>query len=184
MKKILIGGVLGGLVFFVWTALSWMVLPWHMAALERFTNEDAVLQAIAGNAPASGVYQVPNGKPAPGQQPVSHEQMMARLESGGSALVVFRQHVDPSMGKSMAIGLITVIIGAMLVTWMLTKTTGLSYMGRVGFVTVAALAAWLFIDVPNWNWWGFSMAYTLGALADMVVGAFLAGLVIARIVKQ
>jgi hypothetical protein len=38
--------------------------------------------------------------------------------------------------------------------------------------------------VPYWNWWSFPEEYTLVAMADLAVGWFLAGLVIARVATR
>ena len=60
---------------------------------------------------------------------------------------------------------------------------GLTFGGRVGFVAMAALAAGVFIHVPYWNWYGFSTAYTLVQMAELVVGGLLSGIVIAWATK-
>jgi len=60
VKKLLLGTVLGGLIVFAWGAISWMVLPWHAATLQAFTNEAAVSKVIQANAPQPGVYFLPN----------------------------------------------------------------------------------------------------------------------------
>jgi hypothetical protein len=72
------------------------------------------------------------------------------------------------------------ILGALLLTWLLLQTTGLSYWRRVAFVTTAALAVAVLAALPDWNWLGFSARYTAIVTTDMVLGWFLAGLVIAR----
>ncbi len=38
-------------------------------------------------------------------------------------------------------------------------------------------------DLPNWNCWGFSRAYTTMNLADTSITWLLAGLVIAKVAK-
>jgi hypothetical protein len=49
-------------------------------------------------------------------------------------------------------------------------------------VTLLGLFAWVSISFSYWNWWGFPAAFVAGEGIDQVVSAFLAGLVIARIV--
>jgi hypothetical protein len=72
---------------------------------------------------------------------------------------------------------------ALLLTWLLLQTSGLSYARRVLFLAVAGLAASVIADLPNWNWWGFSGAYTVVNLIDYTITWFLAGLVIAKVAK-
>jgi hypothetical protein len=177
-KTLIIGGVVGGLVAFLWTALSWTVLPWHGASLLSFTNEDAVAQAIVANAPEPGVYSLPNPNKAQGSA-ISDEAMLARMEKGPNMFAVVQLKGDPVMWRPMATGLLIEIFGAALITWLLMRTVGLGYRGRVAFVVLAGLAGAIVCELPDWNWWHFSTAYTMGAILDRVVAALLSGLVIA-----
>jgi membrane protein implicated in regulation of membrane protease activity len=43
---------------------------------------------------------------------------------------------------------------------MLLQTVGLSYARRVAFLAVVGLAASVIGNLPNWNWWAYSGAYT------------------------
>src|SRR5438094_7933582 len=60
LKSLSLGGLIGGLVLFAWGVVSWMLLPWHLATLEKFKDEANVAQALTANAPKSGVYLLPN----------------------------------------------------------------------------------------------------------------------------
>src|SRR2546427_1340435 len=60
LKSISLGGLIGGLVLFAWGVVSWMLLPWHLATLEKFKDEAKVAQALTANATKSGVYLLPN----------------------------------------------------------------------------------------------------------------------------
>jgi lipoprotein signal peptidase len=66
---------------------------------------------------------------------------------------------------------------------LLLQTTGLSYARRVAFLAVIGLAASVIVDLPNWNWWGFSGAYTVVNVADSMLTWLVAGLVISKVVK-
>jgi hypothetical protein len=51
------------------------------------------------------------------------------------------------------------------------------------FLAVVGLSASVIVDLPNWNWWGFSGSFTAVNLADNVLTWLLAGLVIAKVAK-
>lgn len=174
LRKLILGGVLGGIILFIWSALSWMVLPWHMKTLQSFKDDNAVSQILTANSTQSGMYMLPSpqmktSQATPSQGPV----MFAAVRLEGM----------PSMVREMIIQFIIQIVAAFLVTWLVMKTAGLSYLGRVGFVIVFALTAGIVTDLPYWNWFSFDTSYTLVALADLMVGWFLAGLVIAKIAR-
>lgn len=48
-----------GIVMFVWGIASWMVLPWHENAANRFADESEVAEVIRKNAPEAGIYWLP-----------------------------------------------------------------------------------------------------------------------------
>lgn len=184
-RSVLRGGILSGIVVFVWGAISWMALPLHEATLLKFKDEAAVTAAVGANAAARGVYLLPNAHGdaaglSPEQQQARQAAAMKQWESGPTALVVVRLGGSTSMAPYLVIGLATAIIAGLLIAWLVSKTSGLSYWGKVGFVVVTALVAGLLTNVPEWNWWSFSTGYTAVALLDHMVGWFLGGLVIAK----
>src|SRR2546427_13216093 len=69
LKSLLLGGILGGLVLFAWGVVSWMLLPWHLATLEKFKDEAKAAQPLTANATKSSDYLLPNvHKHKPGMQ--------------------------------------------------------------------------------------------------------------------
>lgn len=169
-------GIVGGIILFIWSAISWMVLPWHMTTLNAFTNENAVVQAVKANASQSGIYVLPFKQMDAKQDQSTQKipQVFASVNFNG---------MDSSMAKPMFIGLIGLVITAILAAWLLSKTGGLNYFGRIGFVLVFALAGSLMTNIPYWNWFAFDTNYTLVIIADTLIGWFLAGLVMAKMVK-
>lgn len=169
-------GIIGGIILFIWGMISWMVFPWHMNVINGFTDSTAVAQAVTSNAPRSGIYVLPYTQAD--SESATTTQVMPQL-----FLSVNLKGAETMMIKPMVIGLLTQIIAAILVAWMLSKVVGLSYFGRVGFVVVFALAAGIVTDIPYWNWFAFDANYTLIVIADMLIGWFLAGLAMAKFVK-
>jgi len=187
MKSLLLGTILGGLTAFLWSSVSWELLGWHEKAVRRFANEDAVTMAISSPAAASGVYLLPS---LPAKEGMMAEQAktaqavaMEQFRKGPIMLAAVRANGFGSYPRALAIQLLSLMAAAGLLTWLLLQTTGLSYGRRVLFLAVAGLAASVIVDLPNWNWWGFSGAYTAVNLADFTLTWSLAGLVIAKVAK-
>ncbi len=176
-KKIILGGVLGGLVMFLWGAVSWIVLPWHDITLNTFTDEAAVADAVISNAPRDGVYVLPD----PGE--AAAEKDAAAITAAPFLFVnVSRQGVDPQNPWLYIRSLLTQIIAATLITLLLVQTRGLRFWCRVGFVETIGILVAVLATLPMWNWWQFPARYTLVNFADLVIAAILAGLVIAKVV--
>jgi hypothetical protein len=178
--------LIGGLIVFIWGLFSWMVFPWHQTCLKHFNNESDVADVIRDNAPASGVYVLPNTFSY--HDGSSHKEMSHGMELMERGPFMFASIRTNGMGKmSMGpfiISLIIQIIGAFIVTWMLMQTKGLPFKKQVGFVTVFGLGVGVLGQLPDLNWWGFSYGYVLTNIIDLVVGWFLAGFGIAKVLKK
>ena len=187
MKSLALGGLLGGLVLFAWGMISWMVLPWHMMTLEKFTNEAAVAEVLTANATGAGVYLLPNPhKHAPGltdeQKKAAEQDGHRRMMQGPFMFAAVSPEGGRPMGQALLTELCTQIVGAILATWLLLQAGGFSYMRKVGFIMTLALLAGVLMLIPVWNWWRFSPGYMAVGFGDLLIGWFLAGLVIAKIV--
>jgi hypothetical protein len=185
-KPLMLGGLLGGLVAFAWGAFSWSVLPFHNRTLLQFKDEPTVSRVIAEQAPVSGVYGVPSPDiDRPGmsrkERKAAMDSLTARSLRGPNAFMAVQLGSLTPIGVLMGRGLAISILGALLITWIVLQTGAIGFVGRVRVVATAALVAGVLGELPNWNWWGFSNGYTIATLADLVIGWFLAGLVIARV---
>jgi predicted small secreted protein len=178
--------IIGGLIVFIWGMFSWMVFPWHQSCLKKFTNESDVADAIKDNAPVAGVYVLPNTfayKEGTSEHEMSKGIKM--MENGPFMFATVRPHGVGAMSlKPFILSLIIQIIGAFIVTWMVMQTKGLSYKKQVGFITLFGLGVGVLSQLPDWNWWGFSGAYVLTYMADLIISWFLAGLGIAKVLKK
>lgn len=187
-KQLALGAVLGAIVLFIWSTIAWIVIPWPGDPFRSFTNEDAVMQAITANAPVSGNYLLPNEvKRAPGmtdeQYKKATEDAYNRMSQGPMIFAAVRLGPMGSMGMLMLVQFLTQLLAALIATCLLLHTSGLSYGKRVGFITAIGILIYLGGKVDEWNWWSFSNAYMCMQLAAIVVGWFLAGLVIAKVVR-
>jgi len=187
MKSLLLGTILGGITAFLWSTISWAILPWHEKPMLRFQNEDEVSTVIGGHAPESGIYILPAG---PSQEGMTGEQkkaaqaaLMGKMQKGPIMFAAVRRGGFGSYANGLVIQFLSLLAAAFLLTWLLLQTIGLSYARRVLFLAIVGLAAGVIVCVPDWNWWGFSGVYTLVNLADFTLMWLFAGLVIAKVVN-
>lgn len=186
VKSLVLGAVLGGIVAFVWSAVSWMLLPWHNSSMKSFTNEAVVAQALIDNAPSGGMFMLP-GMP-PGYERMSQaekqtaEAAMAQKKAEGPYFygVVWRG-VREDMGRQMGAALLFDMLAALLVTMLVMKTGGMSWGGRVMFIVTATLAVCMIAVAPNWIWWHYPRDFVIVTMADLLIGWTLAGMVIAKV---
>ncbi|HXN64993.1 MAG TPA: hypothetical protein VN862_06635 [Candidatus Acidoferrales bacterium] len=185
LKSLVLGTILGGLVAFAWSTVSWEVIGWHEKTMLNFHNDDEVGAIIASHAPSDGTYLLPGELPTQGMTPDqkknANDALMARMTRGPIVVAAVRVGGFPSFGRAILLQVLSLLAVAFVLTWLLLQTSGLSYTRRVAFLAVAGLAGGLIVDLPNWNWWGFSGAYTAVDIANSVITWMLAGLAIAAV---
>ncbi len=166
-KNALLSGA-AGLVLFVWGFVSWVVLPWHMMVVNKFTNEAAISQALKENSPQRGVYYLPYSEKDHGPNQV------------GAFVNVLPEGTEMNMGKQMATGVVIQIVSAFLVLMLLSQTSGLTFWGKVGFFALVGLIIGFVSHAPYWNWFGFPTPYIVVTILDILIGWTLAGLAVAK----
>lgn len=187
MKSVILGTLLGGVWAFIWSSISWEVLRWHEQGIYSFQNDEEVSAVIASHSTQSGNYILPGRPPkegmTPGQKKAAEATQLARMQKGPMMFAAVRRGGFGSFAKGMIAQFLILAAGAFLLTWLVLQTSGLSYGKRVVFLAVVGLAASVVSDLPNWNWWGFSGAYTAVMVADSTLTWLFAGLVIAKVAK-
>ena len=188
-RKILVAGMVAGLVLFLWESVAHMVLPLGEAGVKALPNEAAVLAALKDNIKAPGFYFFPaGGIDQPGmtkeQQQKAFENQARMMRAGPSGIMIV--HPEGLAGISAA-NLVTQfasdVIVMLLAAFLLARATMLAGFGaRVGFVAMLGLIPTLRVDLPQWNWYGFPAAYTTAQLVMHLVGFAAGGLVLARLI--
>jgi hypothetical protein len=186
-KSLILGTILGGLAAFVWSSVSWELIGWHEKTMVAFHNEDEVSAVITSHAGQDGTYILPSVPPTVGMTPEQKKSALAavmqKMQTGPIMVAAVRRGGFGSYSQGLLVQLLSLMAAALLLTWLLLQTSGLSYARRVSFLAIVGLAASVIVDLPNWNWWGFSGAFTAVNLADSTLTWLVAGLVIAKVAK-
>jgi len=187
LKSLVLGAILGGITAFLWSFISWSFLPWHLIQYRSFQNEDEVSALVSSHTPESGIYLLPMGSPQQGmnaeQKKAAVEIRTQKMQKGPLMFAAIQRGGFGSFPRVLLTQLLYQMLAALLLTWLLLQTAGLSYARRVAFLAIAGLAASVIADLPYWNWYGFPAAYTGVNLIDYTLTWLLAGLVIAKVAK-
>lgn len=182
MKKVLLAGIVGGIVMFIWGAVVLMVLPSSMG-VKALPNDDALIIAMKTSIPEPGIYMFPgidiDAERTPEQQ-VAWEQ---KFKTGPAGIIVYRPIGGEPMPPSQFLTeLLADILAALVAAWVLSLVVA-SYGTKVILTALLGLFAWFTLSLSNWNCYGFPTAYAGGELIDQIGGWFFAGLVMAKMVK-
>jgi len=168
-------------VIFVWQGISHMALPWFHDSLNKFENEAAMVKAIKANAKTDGMYHLPHPDM---NDKAAMETAMKQSESGVSVFLAVRLNGRSGMAESMVHQFIYNLLGALFVTFLLTKLSHSGTGCRVGVTVFFSLFAIVTAILPNWSWWAFSNTFTGFLVFDHLVGWTLAGFVLAKLVPK
>jgi hypothetical protein len=188
--KILLTGILGGIVMFIWTSVAHMSLPLGEAGIHEIPNESAVLSAMQSNiGDQTGLYIFPGPgveKNATRQEKNEAMKHMAeKMAANPSGFLMYHAPGRPfAIGKWLGIEFGTELLEAILVAFLLVQTRIVSFSGRVGFVLVAGILAAITTNVSYWNWYGFPCVYTASYMFIQIVGFLLVGVVAALVLPK
>lgn len=175
-KSLIRCGIIGGIVVFLWMTLEWAVLPTHRKLINQFTESAEVSSAITKYAPHDGIYVI--------TQCDTKDQEKAKQNGPFIFMNIKRDANCNSMVRPMIQAIIMQMAAAFLITYLLLQTRAMKYWGRVWFVTIIGVVVAILGFLPAWNWWQFPAAWTFLEVFDIIVGWFLGGLVIAKLVKN
>ena|SRR5215475_786599 len=186
MKKVLLPGILGGLLVFVWSAFAHMVLPIGAMGLKTIpgNNEEAVLNAMKSNIQQSGLYFMPGYDMS--RTPTEAEQaaFMAKYEAGPTAFLVYHPTGEKAISPGQLIRqALFQILGGLIAAFIISATVA-SLSTRSVMVALMGLFAWLAFSAPHWNWYRFPAAFTIGEGLDRVIGWLLGGFLIAWLIHR
>ncbi len=185
--KLLVAGLLGGIVMFIWKSIAHMALPLGEAGIGEIPNESAVLSSMQSTiGEQSGLYVFPGpgvGKNATRQEKnEAMKHMGEKMAANPSGILMYHAPGRPFMfGKWLGIEFGTELLEAILVVFLLAQARITSFAGRVGFVLVAGILAAITTNVSYWNWYGFPVCYTAGYMFIQIVGFCLVGIVAALV---
>jgi hypothetical protein len=188
--KILLAGILGGIVMFICTSIAHMALPLGEAGIREIPNESAVLSAMQSNiGDQTGLYIFPGRgveKNATRQEKNEAMKHMAeKMATNPSGILMYHAPGRRfTIGKWLGIEFGTELLEAILVVFLLVQTRIVSFAGRVGFVLVAGILAAITTNVSYWNWYGFPCVYTASYMFIQIVGFLLAGVAAALILPK
>ena len=181
--RIILAGIAGGIVLFMWGAFSHMVLPLGEAGIKSLPNEAAVMAAMKSNITEPGLYFYPGMPGGHSANEAEQAAFEAKYKAGPHGILVYHptggEIMPPSMLLTELLSNILAAIAAAFVISVMVST----FLGRVIAAGVFGLVAWLSVDVSYWNWYGFPTDYIAAQMGDQVIGWLLAGLAIAAIVK-
>jgi hypothetical protein len=183
MGRRLLAAIAGGIVVFIWSAVSHMALGLGSAGIRTLPNEERMAQAIRGVVTEPGLYFFPGMDPSRKMTPEEERAWTERYRRGPSGLMIVQPGGrDPMEPTQFVVELLADILAAGVAAFLLAGLGG-PLLARAGAVGLLGLFEWADLSVSYWNWYKFPTLYTGAALVEQVVGWTLAGLVMALMLR-
>ncbi|GAB4294076.1 MAG: hypothetical protein Kow0098_15410 [Ignavibacteriaceae bacterium] len=187
MKKLLPPALITALVVFIWSAVSWMVIPWHQNTIHNLPEGGKILELIKKSDLTAGIYHYP-GIPEEDTKEAL-ENIIQRYENG--PVISFMVYL-PDGAKWMdplqfITGFIIYFICAMICAFFISVSGEYAsgFASKVLIVFLLGLFGVLVGPLSEWNWWKFPGDFMIVLVVDMLITWLLAGFVLAwRISKS
>lgn len=181
--RVLIAGVLAGILYFAWGAFAHMVLPIGEMGSRAPADEDAALTALTtALGSEEGIYYLPYIDKAGMQNPAATSTFSAKSAASPYAYIIWQPTPtgeDPmDMVRELGQQAIGDIVLGVLLAWVLSLISA-GFASRVGASIAVGIVVTLATLVPYWNWYRFPTAWLQGQMIESIVGFLLAGIVAA-----
>lgn len=183
--KVLLAGLLGGVVLFFWLGFWWMSGP-GMSTMNEIPGGDALVQQLDRSGMESGVYYFP-AQPDDMGDKAAWERVTELAQRGPTITFMAYQAegYDPMDMSSMLIGFILTVLAALCAAFIIAHTAAAlpGYFQRV-FTTTLFGAIIAFMGVMSTGtFFLYPREVMLNELANQLIGWTLAGLVIAAFTR-
>jgi hypothetical protein len=114
-------------------------------------------------------------------------ELFQKWEQGPAGFLVYHPEGLPAMSPMQLVTeLATNVIAALIAAFLLSQALGTltGFGSRVLFVALVGVVPFFSVDASYWTWYGFPTNFTLASLLDQAVGFALAGVVMAKMLKQ
>lgn len=186
--RILLAGVIGGVLMFVGGFVTHMLFGWSGRAFSPLKGETELRKTLGEIKLEPGVYALPDmprgvsGK----EQEVALEAMTAKFKEGPSAFIVIYPTGQEMMdGALLGTELLSNIVAAILMAWVVAQFgADRDFLTRWLAVIAMGVISWAAIAWSFGIWYRFPQAFIRDELLCAVVDNALAGLAIAALCKR
>jgi hypothetical protein len=188
MKRILLAGLLGGVALFAWEFVAHDLTPLGTAGMGRLDQEDAMRAYFKQNVAHPGLYYFPAPVLTPGMSSAQQQEAMTKAadlaRTGPTGMLLVHGAQEMITPRQLITQLVLDVLSMLVAAFLLARLPATSFLNRLLFVTALAFLPGLRTLIPMWNWYGYPTAYTIAQIGIDVVGFFIAGLILAKMVAQ
>src|SRR5512144_1749065 len=155
MVRVVIAGIVGGIVMFVWGAIGHMFLGVGEYGVKSMPNEEAMVACMKSNIADPGLYFSPGMDMTKRPTDEEYAAWSKKYESGPNVFLVYRPTgIAPMSSRQLGIELLSNVLAALVGAFVLNLVQP-SFFKRLMVATGIGIAAWLSVSVSYYNWYRF-----------------------------
>jgi hypothetical protein len=183
MKKFIIGSLVGTVLIFIWSFVSWEFLPIHVHSFNYVPKQDSVMKILDKSLPGAGAYMLP-GADNRNLNTVTPEYKKAMEDNmkngvGKSSAMIFYTKQTPAMDPMQIVrGLLIDLLAVMsaVIILALAKDRLKTFFMRFWIILLIGFIVALNSYLLDWNWMGFPWHFIKRELLDVFAEWGLVGL--------
>ena len=182
MKKFTIATLVGTIIIFIWSALSWTMLPVHLRSFHYTPKQDSVMNVLNSSLPGSGAYLLPSADNRnvgmfDSKYREAMEDNMKKAEGKPFAMIFYWNETFRMDPMQFILGFLFDMFSVMfaVVIFVMAKDKFNTFFMRWWvFIMIGALVAFN-AHMVEWNWLHFQWHFIKGMVIDDVMGWSLCG---------
>jgi hypothetical protein len=182
MKRIIIGALVGAIIFFVFQAAMWMG-GIHKDVYSYTPNQEQILDNLNRNLSAEGMYMIPALDPASNPTHEQEEAYMAQNVGKPWAMVFYHTSMSGMDPMYLVKGFLYAFIAAFMTAMVL-------YYGKFDAFSTRWMVAMSFAVftlcqgvLDEMNWWSYPWSFIRPQVIDMILGWGLTSVWLGKYVK-
>ena len=184
-KKIVIGGLLGGVIAFLMGGFFHMATHLGEIGIRSIPSEDNVVASMRGAIREPGLYFFPGMDTSKHPSDAEQNAYLEKYQQGPTGILIYSPGGEGlQFGARLFKQFLFCLLAGLIAAWILGITAGATtFANRVVIVVLIAVFAGIWSDLPYWNWYNFPSNYTCARLLEGVITWGIAGLGLAAVVK-
>jgi hypothetical protein len=183
MARILLGGLVAGIIIFFWGFAAHEALPLGETGIHDLPQEEVFSKDVKDAVKEPGIYLLPGRAMMRSKSAEEQRLLLEKVAKGPTGFLIIHpegsetalpKYLLPQFLTNVFCGILAAFLVTQLRPGFLVRVLCVAFMGVFGFVMVC---------VPYWNWYGFPLDFTIAQFIEHTVGWFLAGIALAAIVR-
>jgi len=183
MKKMIIGAVVGTVIYFGFLSIMWMG-GFHKDFYSYSAKQDTVLACLSANLPAEGLYMMPMSDPKSQDFKAKQEQLEKTMPGRPWAMVFYHPQMADFSVRALLIGLLYDFLGAFIVAFVIYMGKFPCFWSRFTVSMLFAVFTLLHGFLGSMNWWSFPWGFIKPQVFDLLIGWALCSVWMAWFVKR